>query len=50
MRYVRTRRAETIHVTEDLRRTACGRSCDGWIMDPDGPVTCRVCAKQEGKQ
>lgn len=34
-RFVRARTSKLVHVTYDLRRTGCGRCCDGWTIEPE---------------
>lgn len=41
---VRSKRGAT-HATYDLRKTACGRSCDGWVVEPDTAIECRSCIR-----
>ncbi len=39
---IRARRGGRVHATDDLRRTLCGRTCDGWPVGTEIP-TCRQC-------
>jgi hypothetical protein len=43
MTRIRARRGELVHVTLDLRRSLCGRRCDGWRVEPDADITCDTC-------
>lgn len=45
MTFVRARKSRVIHATWDLRRTACNRSCDGFVVEPDTAVTCSRCVR-----
>lgn len=46
---VRGPRGRLSHVTEDVRRTLCGKPCDAWIVldfrpeDQPDQVTCQWC-------
>lgn len=40
---VRSIRGKVIHLTADVRRTMCGKKCDGWIIEADAVETCLVC-------
>jgi len=44
---IRARRGKVVHVTEvnDMRTTACGKSCDGWTLLADEAPSCRVCLR-----
>ncbi len=40
---VRSKRSHVVHLSADLRRTMCGKRCDGWLVEPDQAETCLVC-------
>ena len=44
---VRSKRSDLVHASYDLRRTGCGRKCDGWAVAPDQAVTCVACVRVE---
>lgn len=45
MTLIRSRRCRVIHVSSDLRKTLCNRSCSGWVLEPDTAADCLQCVR-----
>lgn len=42
---IRARTGRVIHCTWDLRKTGCGRKCDGYLVEPDTAIDCEKCIR-----
>jgi hypothetical protein len=46
---VRTRRGKVVHLTHDLQVTLCGKTLQGYIVEPRAEPLCRACIRAAGR-